>query len=209
MSAVRSEVAVCGFDLRIVPIGGGAFRLRRLDRALVVEVEGAEGWRAVTLDPAGGEEGARAAELQLAGVAHVEVGPSRDAWWVETPVYRIPLPALWTLHASGDRNAAPLFELLGARESSISIRTARRMPALESFQGAGHVFRDIGQLERAGWIEFEHTDASGTWLYRHEQFHRGTAPFVVTLKTPLDQASAHVATLAMVVEQLELSQSAT
>jgi len=208
MSAGRSAVAVCGFDLRIAPIGGVAFRLRRIDRALVVEVEGAEGWRGVTLDPAGGEA-ARAAELQLASVAHVEAGPSWNAWWIETASYRIALPAMWTLHASGDRNAAPLFELLGPGESVISVRTARRMPALESFQGPGHVFRNIGQLERAGWIEFEHTDASGTWLYRHEQFHRGTTPFVVTLKTPLAQASAHMATLANVVEQLELSPSAT
>ena len=82
------------------------------------------------------------------------------------------------------------------------------MPAIEAFQGPGHQFRDVGQLDRAGWIEFEHTDEAGTWLYRHEQIHRGTTPFVITLKAPLDRAEAHMATLASIVEQLELPHSA-
>jgi len=141
---------------------------------------------------------------ELADAATVELGPSSNTWWIETAAYRIPLPAMWAVHSSGDRSASPLFELLGPTDSSIWVRTSRRMPALESFQGPGHAFRDVGQLDRAGWIEFEHADGSRTWLHRHEQFHRGTTPFVVTLKAPLDQASAQLATLANIVEQLAL-----
>jgi hypothetical protein len=206
VSASRSAVAACGFGLRITPIADAPLRLRRSDRVLVLEVEHSQGWRAATIDPADG--GAlSSAQSQLADVARVEVVASRDAWWIETPLYRIPLPALWTLHSSGDPSATPLFELLGPSDASIWVRTTRRMPALESFQGPGHAFRDIGQLDRAGWIEFEHTDAASTWLHRHEQFHRGTTPFVVTLKAPLDRASACMAMLATIVEQLELTES--
>lgn len=128
-----------------------------------------------------------------------------DAWWIETPSYRIPFPVAWALRCSGDRNASPLFELLGPEGASIAVRTSRRMPSIESFQGPGHVFRDIGQLERAGWIEFEHTDGAQTWLYRHEQLHRGTTPFVVTLRAPLENASAQLPVLASIVERLVLA----
>jgi hypothetical protein len=182
MNEIQSTVAVCGFGLRITPIDRGPFRFRQSDDA--------------------------SALAELAGTAHLGRGPSWSEWRIETNAYRIPLPDSWTLHASGVRDASPLFELLGPNDSSISVRTSRRMPALESFQGPGHVFRDIGQLDRAGWIEFEHTDAAMTWLHRHEQLHRGTTPFVVTLKTPLGCASTHMASLATIVEGLELPESA-
>jgi hypothetical protein len=127
---------------------------------------------------------------------------------IETSACRIPLPQSWTFDSSASCQPPVLCTLLGPDGSSITVRTSRRMPALESFQGPGHTFRDIGQLARAGFIEFEHVDAGTTWLYRHEQLHRGTTPFVVTLRTPLDHASAHMATLASIVEQLELTESA-
>jgi hypothetical protein len=118
------------------------------------------------------------------------------------------LPQSWTFDASAGHQPPALCTLLGPDGSSITVRTTRRMPALESFQGPGHTFRDIGQLDRAGFIEFEHVDAGTTWLYRHEQLHRGTTPFVVTLKAPVELANAHIATLASIVEQLELVESA-
>ncbi len=117
--------------------------------------------------------------------------------WIETSLYRVPLPAGWMV-SSADHTE------LRNGDATITIRTSRRMPSIEAFQGPGHVFRDIGQLERGGWIEFEHAEDGQTWLYRHEQFHRGTTPFVITLKAPDAQASAHLSALASLVEQLEL-----
>jgi hypothetical protein len=135
--------------------------------------------------------------------AKVEAAASTRAWWIDTPAYRIPLPPSWILRAGGESTASA-FELLGPSDATISVRATRRMPSIEAFQGTGHVFRDIGQLERAGWIEFEEPDGSRTWLHRHEQLHRGTSPFIVTLRAPLEHASAHLPVLASIVEQLEL-----
>ena len=146
-------------------------------------------------------------EALIAEHAKVELGPSSSAWRIETPAYRVPLPSGWTVRV-GEPAANPLFELLGPDEASIGIRTSRRMPSIEAFEGPGQVFRDVGQLERAGYIEFEEQDGARTWLLRHEQLHRGTSPFVVTLRAPIERASAHLATLAMVVEGLEAPASA-
>ena len=197
----QPSVTVSGFGLRIAPLAGQPFRLCRTGEVLVVESQHPDGWRSVTVS-ATSDLATTASEL--ASVARVEQGPSSSQWWIETSAYRIPLPAAWTLHTSSDRAASSPFELLGPADVSISVRTSRRMPSIEAFQGPGHVFRDVGQLDRAGWIEFEHTEASRTWLHRHEQLHRGTTPFIVTLKAELDQAGKHMDTLASIVEQLEL-----
>jgi hypothetical protein len=126
------------------------------------------------------------------------VSGTTSTTWIETALYRVPLPAGWTV-GSADHSE------LRNGEATITIRSTRRMPSIESFEGPGHVFRDLGQLPRAGWIEFEHADGAQRWLYRHEQFHRGLTPFVITLKAPLDQASVHLGALASLVEQLELT----
>lgn len=205
MSEGRPALLLSGLGLQIAPLAGRPFRARRTDESLIIEAHDADGWRAATVTQPAQRAASELATTvsQLASIAQVELGPSSSAWWIETATYRIPLPACWTLHASGEHNANPLFELLGPDDASISVRTARRMPSIEAFQGPGHVFRDVGQLDRAGWIEFEHADASGRWLHRHEQLHRGTSPFIVTLKAPLDHASAHMAALASIVEHLE------
>lgn len=201
-----AAVAVSGFGLRITPLSGRPFRVRDAGNALVVESHDADDWRSASITKA---SDVATAAGRLARVALVELAPSSDGWWIEAPTYRVPLPASWTLHASGERTAMPLFELLGPAEASISVRATRRMPSIESFEGPGHVFRDVGQLERAGYIEFEHTEDSRTWLYRHEQLHRGTSPFIVTLRARLELASEHIPTLASIVEQLALTSVAT
>jgi hypothetical protein len=199
--------AVCGFGLRITPLPG-ALRVRCSATALELELREHDAWRGVKLDNAEREGSRPLHELasKLANVAEVEGGPSESTWRIETALCRIPLPLGWTLSVDAAADAPALLELLGPQCASMAVRSARRMPALESFQGPGHRFRDIGQLERAGWIELEHHDDSGAWLYRHEQFHRGTTPFVVTLKALLDRADAHLAALASVVEGLELTE---
>jgi hypothetical protein len=211
MSERQRAATVCGFGVRLSPSTGHPFRICRSDNALVIECQHPDGARSATVTPARDGFVHNLSELgsALGDSAGVELGYESNTWWLESSACRIPLPSSWTLLSSGERNASPVFELLGPGDSSICVRTSRRMPAIESFQGPGHQFRDIGQLDRGGWIEFEHTDESGTWLYRHEQIHRGTTPFVITLKAPLDQAQAHMAALANIVEQLELPQSAT
>ena len=211
MSERQPAATVSGFGLRVSPLAGQPFRVWYSENALAIECQHPGGSRSATITTAGDEYVSNLSELRsaLGDAADIELGPKSNAWWIESSVCRIPLPSSWTLLSSGERNASPLFELLGPGDSSISVRTSRRMPAIESFQGPGHQFRDVGQLDRAGWIEFEHTDESRTWLYRHEQIHRGTTPFVITLKVPLDQGQAHMVTLANIVEQLELAQSGT
>jgi len=203
MSEGRPALLLSGLGLRIAPFAGRPFRARLSDDSLTIEAHGADGWRTAAVTAPGASA---TAVSQLTSIAQLELGPPSSTLWIETSTYRIPLPPSWMLHASGEPNATPLFELLGPDGASISVRTARRMPSIEAFQGPGHVFRDVGQLDRAGWIEFEHADASGTWLHRHEQLHRGTSPFIVTLKAQLDHASAHMDALACIVEQLELIQ---
>jgi hypothetical protein len=199
-------LTVCGFGLRVAPLPERPFRLLHSGAALVLECERSEGWRSVSIAPTNDELLSDLGKLRaaLADCASVELGPSERSWRIETAAYRVPLPAGWTLHATGEQSASPLFELHGADDASLSVRTSRRMPSIEAFQGTDHVFRDIGQLERGGFIEFEHAEASRTWLYRHEQFHRGTTPYAVTLKAPVEQAHAYLPTLALLVEQLEL-----
>jgi hypothetical protein len=202
MSERQPALLLSGFGLRIVPFAGRPFRARQAGNELTVESRAGDDWHGATVTTTNGLANAPA---ELSRSAEVGPGPSTNAWWIEASTYRIPLPASWMLHASGEPTAAPLFELLAPAGASISVRTARRMPSIEAFQGDGHVFRDVGQLDRAGWIEFEHADASGAWLYRHEQLHRGTSPFIVTLKAQLDDASVHMDALACIVEQLELT----
>jgi hypothetical protein len=197
-----AAVAVSGFGLRVTPLSGRPFRVRDAGNVLVVESHDPDDWRSASITRA---SDVATAAGRLASVALVELAPSSNAWWIETATYLIPLPASWTLHASGDRAATPLFELLGPAEASISVRATRRMPSIEAFQGPDHVFRDVGQLDRAGYIEFEHTDRSRTWLYRHEQLHRGTSPFIVTLRAQLELAGEHIPTLASIVEQLAVT----
>jgi hypothetical protein len=197
-----AAVAVSGFGLRVTPLSSRPFRVRDAGSALVVESHDADDWRSASITKA---SDVATAAGRLARVAQVEVAPNSSAWWIETPTYRIPLPTSWTLHASGDRTATPLFELRGPAEASISVRATRRMPSIESFEGPGHVFRDIGQLDRAGYIEFEEVEGSRTWLHRHEQLHRGTSPFIVTLRAQLALASEHIPILASIVEQLTVT----
>jgi hypothetical protein len=195
-----------GFGLRIIP-ARGPLRFRRAgsSRALDLECHHASGWRFARITPDGGEFISQLGEdtATLAEVATVEVGPTWEAWWIETTRYRVPLPAAWTVYSSGSRDEPTLFDLLGPPDCAIFVRTPRRMPSLEALLGPGQRFRDTGQLNRAAWIEFDYTHDDRAWLQRHELFHRGMTPFVVTLQAPADEAGACISTLASIVEQLQ------
>lgn len=185
-----------GFGLRVIA-KHGPLRMRCAEHGdgLSLQVQHAGAWRSCSI--------AEGAEPATSDVASVQAGPSRAQWWLETASYRVPLPRSWTLVASGMPDTLPPFELLGAGESKIFIRTPRRMPSLTSLLSPGQNFRDTGQLERAAWIEFEATRDGRAWTHRHELLHRGLMAFVFTLEAPDDQLALHVPTLAELVQQVE------
>lgn len=212
MSERHVYAVASGFGVRVIP-ACAPFRLTLQEASLdlVLECQQPDGWRSASIAAKHGEHTFKLGEgtASLAEVADVEAGPDWDGWWIETSVYRIPLPVAWTLHASGEPNDVARFDLLGPAGSAIFIQTPRRMRSLTSLLGPGQEFRDTGQLDRAAWIEFDYSHEGAPWIQRHEMLHRGLTPFVVTLQAPADSLAARIDTLAHVVEGIEVSETHT
>ncbi len=212
MSERPALVFISGFGQRVTP-ARAPYRIVRVvgSRAIEVTCQHADGWRSVRLETIDDELVSCLGEhtVTLSEVAEVAPGPSLDAWWVETSLYRLPLPESWTLHASGDdsSDAAP-FQLLGPPDCTVHVQTPRRMPSLHKLQAPGQTFRDTGQLDRAAWLEFEYTQHGRAWVQRYELFHRELTAFAVTLHAPAEQVAVCMDALVGIVEGLTLGASA-
>src|SRR5690242_12181711 len=135
MSTGHVFTVASGFGLRVIA-SRTPYRFRRTGEAgaLTVECQYDGGWHSALVTPARGgfESKLDARTAQLADVADIEVGPADEEWWIETSLYRLPLPQAWSVYATGESATQVMFDLLGPGDSDLFLRVPRRMPSLES-----------------------------------------------------------------------------
>ena len=64
----------------------------------------------------------------LVDVVDVARGPTLDGWWLETSLYRVPLPAGWKAIAEGQPNQPCMFDLIGPDGALMFVQTPNNAP---------------------------------------------------------------------------------
>src|SRR5215207_4912674 len=65
----------------------------------------------------------------LHDVVDIETGPAFTSWWLETSVFRVPLPPGWRAITEGAPDSPSMFDLIGPNDAVIYVQTPRRIPA--------------------------------------------------------------------------------
>lgn len=179
-----------GFGLRVIPRAPFRVRLAPGGRppALEVEHDGPAGTASARVLP--DDRGGHACEpSEAAHVLDVEPGPAADdAWLVDAPFVRFPLPADFCLHSVPADSPSP-FDLVGPDDALIYAQAPRRLPPLERMFGPGQ--RAVAR--GATWIELEYEHDGRPWWQRHELFGDGV---VFTAQAPAERADPTRAALA-------------
>jgi hypothetical protein len=114
-------------------------------------------------------------------IADIVSGPSWPEWWLETSLYRIPLPGGWTAMASGDVNPVA-FDLVGPNDSLIFVQTPQRTPPIDEMIAPGQTRLARRSSARAEFITLGYTHDRRHFVQCHAVTHLGSRSVIVTLQ---------------------------
>ena len=114
-------------------------------------------------------------------VADVTAGPAWPLWCLDTHVYRIPLPAGWTVHASGGVEPA-VFDLVGPHDSMIYVQVPQRVPPLDEMVADGQQLVERGSFAAGDWVAVRYAHAGESYVQRHAVVNAKRVGAVVTLQ---------------------------
>ena len=168
--------AITGFGVRLIP-KAPPYRYR-LGPGSSVEVERSMGdaWRSARVDPTAASR-SEEAKRDLADVLDIQTGPKWDRWWLDTSLFRVPLPAGWV--ATSTDGPCP-FDLLGPADSLIFVQTPRRLPPLDEMRAPEQSVVLTGSTSRSDWIEVRYTQNGVEWRQRHDVLRLPAMNLVVT-----------------------------
>ena len=174
-------VVASGFGKRIIP-NAVPFTLRvDGDHKLAIGV----GKQFATVEP--GESVTNAA-AEAVGVADVTAGPAWPAWWLETHLYRVPIPVGWTAHASGSTDPS-VFDLVGPHDSMIYVQMPRHVLPIDDMVAPGQKVLDRGASAAGEWIAVSYTEGGQGYVQRHTLVRVEAVAAVVTLQCPTEAFS--------------------
>jgi hypothetical protein len=168
--------AVTGFGVRLIP-KAPPYRYR-LGPGSSVDVERSMGdaWRSARVDPTEGSRSEQATR-DLADVLDIQTGPKWDRWWLDTSLFRVPLPAGWV--AASTEGPCP-FDLLGPADALIFVQTPRRLPPIGEMRSPEQSVVQTGSTSRSDWIEVRYVLNGVEWRQRHDVLQVPGINLVVT-----------------------------
>ena len=164
-------VVASGFGKRVIPTGAPVQFELGLAGALNVTIDDQSA--IVTPDQHPSDASSR--------IADVVEGPSWAGWWLQTTLYRVPLPAGWVAHASGSIEPSA-FDLLGPGESLIFIQTPRHVPTIDQMVAPGQTILERSFIPRAELITLGYFDQEHDYRQHHAIVALGSLTAVVTLQ---------------------------
>jgi hypothetical protein len=179
-------VAASGFGLRVVPVRPPyRFRLSAIPSELDVERSDSGSWLFARVIPHEGGYRSRIAEHtpSLAAVLDVLSGPQSNEWWLDTSVYRVPLPVGWTAFSA---TGPCLFDLVSSNGAVIFIQTPARVPELSAMCAPGQRVVATGGDGASDWIDLRYIHEGIEWHQRHRVRRCGTTDIVVTAQAPAE-----------------------
>jgi len=121
----------------------------------------------------------------LHDVVDIETGPAFTSWWLETSVYRLPLPPGWRAITEGAPDSPSMFDLIGPNDAVIYVQTPRRIPAPSAMVAPGQRLHDEGTTERSRWVEVRYHHEHREWAQRHDVVALDGVTCVVTSQCPV------------------------
>lgn len=177
-----------GFGLRIVPVAA-PYELASGPERHQLDVERRVGdthlFARVTATDGGYTSQLGAGTGSLHDVVDIETGPAFTAWWLETSVYRIPLPNGWRAIADGVPDAPSRFDLVGPGGALIYVQTPKRIPASTAMVAPGQVLHDEGRDARSRWVDVRYRHDQHEWAQRHDVVELEGVTCVVTTQCPV------------------------
>jgi hypothetical protein len=160
-----------GFGLRVVPVAAPYYFARgpvpqELDIGRRVGVK--ELFARLTPDHGGYTSKVAEGTRALADVVDVVRGPAFDCWWLETTLYRIPLPEGWQAVVEGDPKQPSVFDLWGPDGALIFVQTPRILPAPDRLCLPGQRVHARGDNAKSSWVELRYARDGGAWVQRHD-----------------------------------------
>ena len=183
MSCAHVYTVASGFGLRVVPISApysfalgatlGELNISRTIGTRTFEVRVVATAVGYTTTLSSGTEA-------LDEVADVVPGPDWESWWLETSVYRIPLPEKWRA-IGNDLHPSP-FDLVGPNDELIFLQTPNSVPPLDRFAAPGQRLHRKGTGPRSRWVEVRYEHDGDLWAQRHDVVELDAVTCVVTLQ---------------------------
>ena len=202
MSQSHIYTVASGFGLRVVPVDA-PYEFRLGPEPHDLDVERWDNGRRLIARITPGKGGGYSSNVgedarSLDDVADIMAGPALDRWWLETSVYRVPLPKRWRAVAERAPQSA-MFDLVGPDGSLIFIQTPRKVPDPSWLVAPGQQLHGHGRGERSRWIEVRYHHEAQAWAQRHDVVELDGVTCVVTAQCPVTSLSSIATTRQAVV----------
>jgi hypothetical protein len=197
-------VAASGFGLRVIPKSAPyRYRLSAESTGLDVERHDGESWLFASVMPHNGGHQSKLAEgtASLADVLDVAQGPQWNRWWLETSVYRLPLPSGWTAMST---NGPSLFDLWGPDDALIFVQTPSRPPKLSDLRTPDQRILSTAADSYSEWVDLGYVHDGKEWRQRHQLRRFAGANIVMTAQALVDAMPKTIAVQADLVETLNV-----
>ena len=186
-------VAASGFGLRVIPKSAPYHYLLSPSTPAHLDVERYDGrrWLFARVVPHEGGYTSKLAEgtAALADVLDVVAGPEWDRWWLETSLYRLPLPVDWMASAE----VPGVLDLMGSDDALVFIRTPDHPPALSELRSAEQQVVSTGRDALSEWVELEYIHEGAEWRQRNQLRRLDGMHILVTAQAPAGAMPAAVA----------------
>jgi hypothetical protein len=195
-------VTASGFGLRVIPNGVPyRFALGPDPTHLIVECSVRDIWLTARVMPHDGDFKSEigAHTKSLADIADVIAGRADAIWWLETSVYRVPLPAGWTAVSAGD---SPVFDLVTPDGSIVFIQTPQRLGAVADLHGPDQRVAATGADDSSEWVDLHYHHEGEEWLQRHHVRRVNGVNIVVTAQARPDSMLATMTTQKALIDTI-------
>jgi len=179
-------VSASGFGLRVIPKSAPyRFALASVPAHLDVGRRVGQSWLFARVIPVEGGYRSQLAEdtASLADVLDVEIGPASSGWWLDTSVYRVPLPAGWTAVSA---DGPGVFDLVGPDHSLIFIQTPARIGNVSDLRTSDQVIASTGADAQSEWVHLRYSHDGAEWHQRHHVRRLGGIAVVVTAQARVE-----------------------
>lgn len=194
MNGGHVHVSASGFGLRVIPKSAPyRFTLGPAPDELDVERSDGHSWLFARVIPHQGGYGSRIAEHtdSLSDVLDVTIGLVLDRWWLDTSVYRVPLPAGWTAVSA---DGPCVFDLVAPDGSLIFIQTPSRIGAVSDLRTPDQVIADTGTDRHSEWVHLHYVHNGAEWHQRHHVRRFDGVNIVITSQARADAMPAAITT---------------
>jgi hypothetical protein len=197
-------VAASGFGLRVIPKSPPyRFALSAAQAHLDVERHDGRSWLFARVIPHDGGYQSNLAEHtgSLADVVDVVVGPQWNQWWLDTSVYRVPLPAGWTATSA---DGPSKFDLAGPGGALIFVQTPSRLPALSDMRTPDQRIVSTGADAHSEWVDLAYVHDGTEWRQRHHLRRLDDVNIVLTAQAAVHAMPGAIATQAELVQAVHV-----